>query len=156
MTVWSRFWSGTTWVRSSSPRSWSLTTLTTDSTGTSSTCICRQVRNPSSCILFLFDVKNCGESAVWPDWAYFGNSWQQILLPKVPQIFSDFLGICESVAFKSNWLGYFLGNFWKNLGYFLFQHLTGNVAREQICPAQDYLLVTFWRIGHLFLTSGHT
>ena len=25
--------------------------------------------------------------------------------------------------FKSNWWGYFLGNFWKNLGIFLFQHL---------------------------------
>ena len=51
---------------------------------------------------------------------FLGNKF----ITKVTQMFDDFWGSCENHwFFKSNGLGYFLGNFWKNLGYSLFQHL---------------------------------
>ena len=42
-------------------------------------------------------------------WNFFASNF----ITKLAQMFSDFLGSCESIAFKSNWLGYFLGNFGK-------------------------------------------
>ena len=41
-------------------------------------------------------------------------------ITKVAQMFGDFLGSCEKHCFlKSNLIGYFWGNFWKNLGFFI-------------------------------------
>ena len=58
----------------------------------------------------------CGQNVWW----LFGQWWKTLL-------------------FKSNWRGYILGNFWKNLGYFLFQHLVtlvlSNVRHTEI-PSQ--------------------
>ena len=61
----------------------------------------------------------------------FWNILAKIFITKVTQMFGDFLDSCEKCHFRSNWLCYFLGNFWKNLGYFLFQHL---VTLSVCCP----------------------
>ena len=61
--------------------------------------------------------------AVGPDKANFGISWQKLKLQKQPKCLVTFWPVVKTIAFKSNWLGYFLGNFWINLGYFLFQDL---------------------------------
>ena len=48
-----------------------------------------------------------------------GDIWNFLVtnyITKVTRLFSDFMG-------SLNWWGYFLDNFCKNLGYFLFQHL---------------------------------
>ena len=56
-----------------------------------------------------------------------GDLWNALptnFITKVAQMFSVFLGRCEKHWFSSqNWLGYFLGNFWKTWATFLFQHL---------------------------------
>ena len=55
-------------------------------------------------------------------------------ITKVAQMFGDFWAVVKTITFKSTWLGYFLGNFWKNLGYFLFQHLvTVHVTQDSPC-----------------------
>ena len=50
--------------------------------------------------------------------------------------------------FKSNWWGYFLGYFWKNLGYFLFQHLVTlrvyEIEIERVGERRS------WIVGYLF------
>ena len=53
----------------------------------------------------------------------FGNFLATKFITKIAQMLSDFWAVVKSITFRLNWLGYFLGNFWKNLGYFLIQHL---------------------------------
>ena len=50
----------------------------------------------------------------------FWNFLATNFITKVAQMFGDFLGSCEKHCFlKSNLIGYFWGNFWKNLGFFI-------------------------------------
>ena len=75
---------------------------------------------------------------VWPDCAIFESSLQQSSFVKVAQAFSNILGYCEEWHFYMlNWCIYFLGNFWRKLGYYLLQHL---VTLDAASPS-DYLCI---------------
>ena len=63
------------------------------------------------------------KDAVWQGWAIFGIHLAENLISKLAQMFVDFLAVVKNIAFKANRRGYFLENCWKNLGYFLCQHL---------------------------------
>ena len=53
----------------------------------------------------------------WPDWAIFeSDRWQ---FAKVAQIFKTFWAIWKHQFLINYYCGYFLGNYCKNLGYFL-------------------------------------
>ena len=58
--------------------------------------------------------------------------------------------------FKSNWLRYILGNFWKNLGYFLFQHLVIDVIKNGNLSSIvfDKSIVSFDLINYVWMESG--
>ena len=45
------------------------------------------------------------------------------ILAKVALIFCNNFGNCKKTLFMLNWCGYFMGNFWRQLGYFSLQHL---------------------------------
>ena len=57
---------------------------------------------------------------VWPIWAIFESLGDKYSNKQSP---NTFWAILKSLLFRINYCGYFLGNFWENLGNFLFQHL---------------------------------
>ena len=60
---------------------------------------------------------------VWPIWAIFERSWLQISVQKYNKYLASFrLFVYLKWPFLSKTAN-FLGNFWRKLGYFLFQHL---------------------------------
>ena len=61
--------------------------------------------------------------AAWPDWAIFESSWWQISLQKKPKYLMNFGLFTKHHFWTKNYYCYFLGKFWKKLGYFYFQHL---------------------------------
>ena len=69
-------------------------------------------------------------------------------LTEVAKMFDHFLAIFvkKLTCFQStNCCGYFLGNFWMNLGYFLFQHLVtlnGTIALKFLFVIYSYLAIT--------------
>ena len=70
---------------------------------------------------------------IWATWRVtrlgdFANFLVTNFITKVAQMFGDFLQLWKPSLFKWNWSGYFWGNFWKNLGYFLFHHLVALAA----------------------------
>ena len=62
-------------------------------------------------------------ASVWPDWAILGIFGNKFNYKSSPNVLGLFGQLWKPLLFKSNWWCYFLGNFRKNLGYFLFQHL---------------------------------
>ena len=61
--------------------------------------------------------------SVWPDWAIFESSLWQIILQKYPKCMVTFGVFWNTLLLSKNCCEKFLGNFWKRLEYFLFQHL---------------------------------
>ena len=57
---------------------------------------------------------------MWPIWAIFESLGDKYSNKQSP---NTFWAILKSLLFRINYCGYFLGNFWENLGNFLFQHL---------------------------------
>ena len=68
-------------------------------------------------------LQSSSTTSVWPDWAIFKSSWQQICLQKVAQNISYFLGCFEIITLCKNCFGIYLGNFWKHLRYIEVQYL---------------------------------
>ena len=88
-----------------------------------------------------------------------GDLWNALptnFITKVAQMFSVFLGRCEKHWFSSqNWLGYFLGNFWKTWATFLFQHLVTlhSNAHTQLFLCLDSLALS--RMKKLLCNHNH-
>ena len=67
---------------------------------------------------------------VWPDWAIFLISWQQIFITKVAQMFIDFLGSCEKhLLFEVKLDRLLLGQLLEKLGLFYFY-----IWSHWLCP----------------------
>ena len=64
-----------------------------------------------------------------------GDFWNFLVtnfITKVSQMFVWLFGLMwKPSLIKSNWWGYLLGNFWKNLGYFSLQHLVTLLVLNQ-------------------------
>ena len=73
-------------------------------------------------------------------WKFLGTK----ILVKVAQIFSKNIGLLWKTAFFTlNWCGWFLGNFWRKLGYFLLQHLVTLVLGHfQLYEKLNVILIT--------------
>ena len=81
------------------------------------------------------------QQPVWPDWAIFESSWRQNS-SKISSNDLQLFGLFWKTSLLcKNCFSYFLGNVWKNLGYFLLQFLaTLTTATTQV----SYILsITF-------------
>ena len=75
--------------------------------------------------------------AVWPDWAILGDKFSYKRSPNVCWLVGLFWKHPFSLI---NWCSYFLGNFWKFLGYFIFQRLvTLGMRLKQIVCQQRFV-----------------
>ena len=90
---------------------------------------------------------------VWPDWTIFEKSRQINLLQNKPKWSTTFWAILKTSLLCKNCIGYFLGNFWKKLGYFFLQHLATLPTHELIliflslaCTGTTRLSTTQWPI----------
>ena len=93
-----------------------------------------------------------------------GDFWKLMetnFLTIIAKIFRDLLGYFERHHFLSkNYCGYFLGNFWKYLGYFVFRHLVTRVFifnlsfYPHIFPLPNSNLnISFYLSSHLFIPT---
>ena len=64
----------------------------------------------------------------WPDFLKFSLT---NVCTKIAQILNNGWGLFwKTSVLRENYCGYFLGNSWKNLGYFLFEHLVTLAALQ--------------------------